>query len=78
MRYPGNARYAASWMQLDAGHVKSIAGVVTQGRRHHHQWVTSYKVKASADGKAWDEVEGAEAVAYAPQAEEDPNKPELG
>jgi len=57
MRYPGNARYAASWMQLDAGHVKSIAGVVTQGRRHHHQWVTSYKVKASADGKAWDEVD---------------------
>jgi len=50
--YKGN-----NWMQLDAGSVKSIAGIITQGRRHHHQWVTQYKVKASADGKSWDEVD---------------------
>lgn len=32
-------------------------GVVTQGRQNAHQWVTRYKVKASSDGKAWDEVD---------------------
>ena len=50
--YTGN-----NWMQLDAGSVKSIAGVVTQGRTGHGQWVTAYKVKASDDEKAWVEVD---------------------
>jgi hypothetical protein len=44
-------------MQLDVGSVKSIAGVVTQGRANAHQWVTSYQVEASDDEKAWTKVD---------------------
>jgi hypothetical protein len=44
-------------MQLDVGSVKSIAGVVTQGRSNAHQWVTSYQVEASDDEKAWTKVD---------------------
>jgi hypothetical protein len=44
-------------MQLDVGSVKSIAGVVTQGRANAHQWVTSYTVEASDDEKAWTKVD---------------------
>ena len=40
-------------MQIDAGMVVDVHGVVTQGRRDSDQWVTKYTVKTSVDGKAW-------------------------
>jgi hypothetical protein len=49
------------WIQMDAGQVKVINGVVTQGRpdyvwggRHPGwQWVTSYFIETSSDGNTW-------------------------
>ena len=45
------------WMQMDTGSLQVIAGVVTQGRRDANQWVTSFIVKVSADGRQWKDVE---------------------
>jgi hypothetical protein len=44
------------WIQMDAGQVKVINGVVTQGR-HNDNWglncVTSYFIETSSDGNTW-------------------------
>ena len=45
------------WIQIDTGSLQTIAGVVTQGRRNSAQWVTSFIVKVSADGRQWKDVE---------------------
>jgi hypothetical protein len=45
------------WMQMDTGSMQVIAGVITQGRRDADQWVTSFIVKVSADGRQWKDVE---------------------
>jgi hypothetical protein len=50
-------RVNTAYMQLDSGEVQSIAGVIMQGRRRHGQWVTSFKVEVSDDGKEWLPVE---------------------
>jgi hypothetical protein len=48
------------WIQMDAGQVKVINGVVTQGRQDYdhgeRQWVTSYFIETSSDGNAWTSV----------------------
>ena len=41
------------WIQMDAGQVKAINGVVTQGRQDLDQWVTSYFIETSSDGITW-------------------------
>ena len=38
---------------MDAGTVKVINGVVTQGRQDDDQWVTSYFIEISSDGYTW-------------------------
>ena len=38
------------WIQMDAGQVKTINGVVTQGRKDEGQWVKSYLIQTSIDG----------------------------
>ncbi|CAK0892175.1 unnamed protein product, partial [Prorocentrum cordatum] len=43
------------WMQMDLGATKTVRGVVTQGRWRSSQWVTSYQVSVSEDGKSWQE-----------------------
>ena len=47
----------AEWMQIDTGKVQKIEGLVSQGRQDFAQWVTSYKVMVSNDGKAWKDVQ---------------------
>jgi hypothetical protein len=42
-----------STMVIDAGDVKPIAGVATQGRSDHDQWVSQYAIATSADGSSW-------------------------
>ncbi len=48
------------WIQMDAGQLKVIHGVVTQGRRtlEGTDWVTSYFIQASMDGVTWHAAEG--------------------
>jgi hypothetical protein len=46
------------WFQMDAGQLKVINGVVTQGRHDDDQWVTSYFIQASMDGVTWHAAEG--------------------
>ena len=41
------------WMQIDAGQLVTLSGVVTQGRKDTDQWVTQYSVLTSTDGKTW-------------------------
>jgi hypothetical protein len=51
------SRSISDWMQMDSGEVQSIAGVIIQGRRIYAQWVKSFKVEVSDDGKEWFPVE---------------------
>jgi hypothetical protein len=44
------------WIRMDAGQVKVINGVVTQGRQDYDQWVTSYFIETSSDGLTWTAV----------------------
>merc|ERR1719456_1238688 len=48
---------AGEWMQIDLGAVKSVSGVVTQGRKQG-QWVTKYNVKYSTNGRKFTSVKG--------------------
>jgi hypothetical protein len=41
------------WIQMDAGQVKVINGVVTQGRQDMGYWITSYFIETSIDGFTW-------------------------
>ena len=54
---------AGEWWQMDVGSVKLIEGVVTQGRTSHNQYVKSYKVQLSTDGKSWSYVDGGKVFA---------------
>jgi hypothetical protein len=46
------------WIQMDAGNLSVINGVVTQGRRTNpDQWVTSYFIQVSIDGVTWHAAE---------------------
>lgn len=49
------------WYQMDLGSVKSVGGVVTQGRHDapwNNQMVTSFSVKVSSDNAVWTDVDG--------------------
>ena len=39
------------WLQVELGRPAKVTGVATQGRHDHSQWVTSYSVSYSLDGK---------------------------
>merc|ERR1719356_1796341 len=52
----GNSK--GQWMQMDLGSTMKVSGVVTQGRKNWNQWVTSYQVATSIDGKSWKSVGG--------------------
>ncbi|MBF0475524.1 MAG: discoidin domain-containing protein [Deltaproteobacteria bacterium] len=42
------------WLQVDLGKVREIVGVATKGRHANYlQWVTSYALSYSSDGKQW-------------------------
>ena len=49
------------WLQIDLGDVKTIWGVCTQGRYNLDQWVKSYNLLISSDGKNW-ELIGSEII----------------
>ena len=51
------ANSVGQWWQMDIGEVNMVAGVVTQGRNGHDQYVTSYKVQVSQDDVINDESE---------------------
>ncbi len=42
------------WLQIDLGDVKTIWGVCTQGRYNQDQWVKTYNLLISSDGKNWE------------------------
>ncbi len=44
------------WIQIDLGEVKTVWGVCTQGRFNQDQWVKSYNLFVSSDGKSWDTI----------------------
>ncbi|KAI8490945.1 hypothetical protein Bbelb_313640 [Branchiostoma belcheri] len=49
------------WLQVDLGEMKRVTGVITQGRqRDYEQWVTSYKLRYSADGTDWTTYPGSD------------------
>jgi hypothetical protein len=51
-----NSNDLNQWIQMDAGQVKVINGVVTQGRQNfpsYDQWVTSHFIEISSDGNTW-------------------------
>ena len=41
------------WIKMDAGQVKVINGVVTQGHQPYDNWVTSHFIEISSDGNTW-------------------------
>jgi len=45
------------WLQIDLKLKQDVVGVVTQGRYNVNQWVQTYKVSVSDDGKDFTEVE---------------------
>merc|ERR1719181_799141 len=44
---------AGQWMQMDLGTVRRVVGTVIQPRADAGQYVTSYTVSTSVDGKSW-------------------------
>ena len=48
-----DATKPGEWYQMDLGVIRTVRGVVTQGRRDKPQWVKTYKVQASQDGVTW-------------------------
>ena len=45
------------YITFDLGSIRTIGGVVTQGRKNNNQWVTSFKVRYSNDNKNYKEVD---------------------
>ena len=45
------------WIQVDLNRKEVITAIATQGRHHHNQWVKSYYVSYSLDGKSFDDYE---------------------
>lgn len=45
------------YITFDLGSIRTIGGVVTQGRKNYNQWVTSFKVRYSNDNKNYKEVD---------------------
>jgi len=51
-----SAAAGVAWMIIDAGAVRPIAGVATQGRSDADQWVTQFGIATSTDGNTWAEA----------------------
>ncbi|KAI8516814.1 hypothetical protein Bbelb_053950, partial [Branchiostoma belcheri] len=55
----GNGAWAVTtstigeWLQVDLGEKKPVTGTIIQGRYYYDQWVTSYKLQYSVDGRSW-------------------------
>jgi len=49
---------AGEWMQIDMGQVLTVAGTVVQGRKDLNQYVSTYTVATSVDGKNFTNVTG--------------------
>ena len=56
-RLNGGASWSArrndknQWIQVDLGRQEKVTTIATQGRRNAEQWVKSYSVSYSSDGK---------------------------
>jgi hypothetical protein len=48
----------SQYMTISLGSVRTVTGVVTQGRADYSQWVTSYKVQTSTDCSMYSDVDG--------------------
>ncbi|KAK3735291.1 hypothetical protein QZH41_003361, partial [Actinostola sp. cb2023] len=48
---------AGQWIQVDLGKVAKVTGIATQGRYDYSQWVTSYSLQYSLDGKIFTNYE---------------------
>ena len=46
-------RNANQWLQVELGRPAKVTGVATQGRYDSYQWVTSYTISYSMNGKAF-------------------------
>ncbi|XP_078697438.1 uncharacterized protein LOC144925334 [Branchiostoma floridae x Branchiostoma belcheri] len=46
-------RTIGEWLQVDLGEMKTVTGTIIQGRSNQPQWVTSYKLQYSVDGRSW-------------------------
>ena len=44
------------WIKVDLGEMKSVSGIVMQGRSDYEQWVKKYKVEYSHNGITWEFV----------------------
>ena len=42
------------WIQVDLGRTETVTGVATQGRRNARQWVKTYSLSHSLDGKTFE------------------------
>lgn len=42
------------WLQIDLGEILAITKIATQGRHNYDQWVTSYLLSYSSDGKTFE------------------------
>ena len=45
------------WIQVEIGTLRSVSGIVLQGRSDYAQWVTKYKVQYSNDGITWQYIQ---------------------
>ena len=52
------------WIQVDLSKEKEITAIATQGRKHAAQWVETYAVSYSLDGRTYERytVDGVEMV----------------
>ena len=57
------------WIQISLYRQTPITGVIVQGREDEDQWVSSYKVKKSLDGDAWNYVPGIDSNGRASEEE---------
>ena len=42
------------WIQVDLGRKEVVTAIATQGRSNYNQWVKTYSVSYSLDGKAFE------------------------
>ncbi|XP_019644113.1 PREDICTED: lactadherin-like [Branchiostoma belcheri] len=48
------------WLQVDLGNMKHVTGTIIQGRHRNEHWVTSYKLRYSADEMIWKTYTGSD------------------
>lgn len=47
---------AGEWLQIDLGSVQEVDAVATQGRENSEDWVTSYDLQYSLNGRTWESI----------------------